>query len=408
MAGNIVYFGHADSVPQDIASSLSLEQLGEHQLLMPGLIDCHVHLPQFNVTGCQSETLIEWLDTYIFNEEAKFNDTNYAKEISDLFFQALLESGTTTAAVFLTTHKKAVETAFQSAVSKGNRVIMGLNLMDDNSPDDLVQTTQQALMDTENLCKRWHNQEGGRIQYAWIPRFALTSSEELLEGLGHLRKKYPDVYFHTHLSEQPSEIDAVLEKFPAAKNYTDVYERYGLLGNKSILAHSIHLSDGEMQVLQQNNCLTAHCPGTNFFLKSGRFSLRQVLNHNIHVGLGSDVGAGPQLSILNAMRDAQYTQENWVVPITLLYYLATLGAAKGLMLEDTIGNFIEGKRADFIVLDYSSLQPTSKTTSVDSENPEQILSQLIYRGDDRHVIRTVVQGKKVYDNNSLSSRLALV
>lgn len=396
--GKIVYFGTFQDCPSDFVRNVSIHMLTESQLIIPGLIDLHVHLPQLMVTGCQAPTLLDWLKTYIFAEEERFADKNYAEAISQLFFQSLLKNGTTTAAVFLTSHTEATDIAFQTALKTGNRVIMGLNLMDEwDNHHHLSRPTADLLADAEALCQKWHGQDQHRLQYAWMPRFALTSTPQLLERLGELRQKYPETYFHTHLSEQPSEIQATLNAFPEALDYTDVYARHQLLGQRSILAHGIHLSDSEQQVLKDKECVIAHCPGSNFFLKSGRFPLRTVIEKNIHAGLGSDVGAGPELSIFTAMRDAQYTQENWLVPLNTLFYLATLGAAKGLMMEAVVGNFQPHKQADFLVLDLEDL--ASLKHQQDGLQKQETLSRLIYQ-DGKHFIRqTIVQGQCVFDRD---------
>ena len=247
-------------------------------LILPGFVDMHVHLPQMAVAGCQEKDLLSWLDTHIFPAEAQFADAGHAQTVSRWFFEALLANGTTTAAVFLTSHPEATQIAFETAEALGNRVIMGQNLMDCHAPTSLIRPTEQLLQETETLCAEWHGRDAGRLQYAWIPRFALTSTEALLTGIGQLRARYPAVYLHTHLSEQPGEIAAVKQAFSWARDYTEVYERFGLLGPKTILAHGIHLSDDELNRLQGCDAALAHCPSSNFFLKSGRFRLMDILS----------------------------------------------------------------------------------------------------------------------------------
>jgi guanine deaminase len=374
-----------------------LTELPPGYLILPGFIDLHTHLPQMAVTGCQEQDLLSWLKRHIFMEEARFENHDYAKRISHWFFSELLRNGTTTAAVFLTSHAQACQLAFEAADTLGNRVIMGQNLMDINAPDNLLCATEQALAETEALCQRWHGKDQHRIQYAWMPRFAITSSEALLQGVGILREKYPTVYLHTHLSEQIPEIEAVKQQFPWAGDYTDVYARFGLLGSRTILAHGIHLSDDELSRIQTAQAALAHCPGSNFFLKSGRFRLLEVLRRDILWGLGSDVGAGPELSILKVMRDAQFRQDDVLVPLPALLYGATLGAAKALFLDDRIGSLEPGKEADFIILNPAAkpgfaLPDTHQAKS----EPESLLSRLIYLGDDRMVTATYIRGRNRY------------
>lgn len=371
--------------------------LPPHHLLIPGLIDLHVHLPQLPVTGCQAPDLLSWLDTHIFPAEARFSDAHYAHRISQWFFEQLLRNGTTTAAVFLTSHNKATRIAFEAAQAQGNRVIMGQNLMDKNAPPELIKPAAQMLAETEAHCRQWHGQDQGRLQYAWMPRFAITSSEELLEGLGRLRRQYPDVYLHTHLSEQPTEVEAVQRQFPWATDYTHVYERFGLPGPRTIFAHGIHLGDSELDRLQASQSALAHCPSSNFFLKSGRFRLFEVLRRHMLLGLGSDVGAGPELNLFRVIKDGQAMQSDALASLTSLFHAATLGGAQALFQADRIGNFEPGKEADFVVLSPLAKPGFAPPDSPDFPNdPDVFLSRLVHLGDDRMVRETWVRGQQVY------------
>lgn len=378
-------------------------------LIIPGFVDLHVHLPQMEVTGCQEEDLLAWLNRYIFQAEACFRDETHARAISRWFFEELLRNGTTTAAVFLTSHDAATRIAFETAEKLGNRVVMGQNLMDINAPAELCKPAANMLSETEAHCQRWHGSDQGRIQYAWMPRFALTSSETMLQGLGDLRIRYPDVYLHTHLSEQPSEISAVLSQFPQALNYTGVYQQFGLLGPKTILAHGVHLTDSELDGLKDCHASLAHCPSSNFFLKSGRFRLLEILRRGLRMGLGSDVGAGPELSLFKTMKDAQYRQDDHWVPLANLFYSATLGGARALFQEDRFGNFLPGKEADFLILNegrklglrlpaQNSSAACSEQTTLDnrSHQAEALISRLVYLGDDRLVQATFIRGRRLY------------
>jgi guanine deaminase len=380
-----------------LLKELPIVELSADQYLVPGFVDMHVHLPQMEVAGCQAENLLSWLDQYIFSAEARFADPAHALAVSQWFFHELLKNGTTTAAVFLTSHDAATRIAFEVAESMGNRVIMGQNLMDCQAPDALLKPAPVLLKETEAHCQQWHGRDQGRLQYAWVPRFAITSTEELMAGLGQLRVQYPDVYLHTHLSEQIPEIEAVLRQFPWAKDYTGVYERFGLLKPKSILAHGIHLSDGELDLLQAQECALAHCPSSNFFLKSGRFRLMEMLRRAMRFGLGSDVGAGPELSLFKVMKDAQFMQPDILVPLPTLFYLATLGGARALMMHDRIGNFEAGKEADFLILDSRGKACMGLPgASARGQDVERVLSQWVYLGDDRLVTATYVRGRCVY------------
>lgn len=398
--GKILVCGHWQTLErQGAVDGFEVVQLEPDALLIPGFVDTHVHLPQMAVAGCQEKDLLSWLDTHIFAEESRFAENSYAQQVSDWFFTELLANGTTLANVFLTSHLSASQIAFETVERLGNRVVMGQNLMDKNGPDTLLRPTAQLLAETEALCAEWHGRDTGRIHYAWVPRFAITSTEALLTGLGQLRQKYPDVYLHTHLSEQLPEIEAVKAQFPWTKDYTGVYEHYGLLDARTVLAHGVHLSDSELDRLRQLDSSLAHCPSSNFFLKSGRFRLAEVLQRQLRLGLGSDVGAGPELSLFRVMKDAQYMQADTLVSLKTLFYLATLGGAKALDQHQRVGNFEVGKEADFVILNLgarSNLEKHRLSCSTQEKDVDALLSGLVYLGDDRLVSATFIRGRKVY------------
>lgn len=384
-------------------SDYALTVFPKGHLIMPGLVDMHVHLPQIKVTGRQKPRLMDWLDTHIFPAETRFAEPRHAEQVSRWFFRELLKNGTTTASVFTTVHREATRIAFETAEETGNRVIMGLNLMDCNVPDFLIRPTNELLADTEALYCDWHGRDDNRLLYAWLPRFAISCSDALMAGIGRLRQRYPDAYLHTHLSEQKDEVDAVLKLFPNADSYTNVYDSFGLLGSRTILAHGIYLDDSELSRIKHLDASLAHCPSANFFLHSGRFRWFGVQDKGIWVGLGSDVGAGPELNLFKVMKDAQYMQstelKGRVIDCQNLIYHGTLGGAKALMLDDRIGNFLLGKEADFIVLNL--LCKTGIPDDLADRDIETILSSLVFLGDDRLVTRTYIRGKQVYEQQNL-------
>ncbi len=382
----------------------SLTVFPRGHLIMPGLVDMHVHLPQIKVTGRQKPSLMDWLDEHIFPAETRFAEPPHARQVSRWFFHELLKNGTTTASVFTTVHTEATRIAFETAGELGNRVIMGLNLMDRNAPDFLIRPRDKLLADTEALYDEWHGRDGNRLLYAWLPRFAISCSDELLAGIGKLREKYPDAYMHTHISEQADEVAAVLEMFPQADSYTDAYGRFGLIGPRTILAHGIYLDDSELNRIRHAGASLAHCPSANFFLHSGRFRWFDVQDKDIRVGLGSDVGAGPELSLFKVMKDAQYMQstelKGRIINCHNLIYHGTLGGAKALMLDDLIGNFLPGKEADFIVLNL--LCKTGIPDDLADRDIDTILSSLVFLGDDRLIARTFVRGRQVYEQKNVA------
>lgn len=387
--GKIVACGEGLSIPV----GCKVIDCGE-KLILPGLVDLHLHLPQVTQTGKSGEHLMAWLNRFIFPAEEKFADLDYATKIARWFFDELAANGTTLANVFTTIHKDSCDAAFAIAREKGMRVVMGKVMMDCNSPAALTEETRQSLLDSEALASKWHGVDNCRLLYAFIPRFGVTSTPELLKGVGESWRKFPGSYVHTHLSEAREEIQFVATQFPWARSYLDVYRSFGIIGERTIFAHSIHLDDIDIASVSQSRSSLAHCPSSNFFLKSGVFPYKKVQEAGCLFGLGSDVAAGPQMSLFQVMKDANYIQDEfWIEPAELLYR-ATLGGAEALHLDSLVGSLEAGKEADFIIVD-----PSRKTGIVENiltKPTEEILSSLIFLGDDRIVEATHVRGKAIY------------
>lgn len=367
------------------------------KIIMPGFVDLHVHLPQYDMIAMEGLELLGWLQNYTFPMEKRFEDSSVAREAASRFFSDVKKNGTTTACVYNTVHKEATDKAFKEAEKSGLRILMGRVMMDQNSPDFLIEDTEESLKASEELCSKWHNR--GNLKYVFTPRFAPTCSRELMKETSILAKKY-DAYIQTHLSENLGELAWVKELFPEAKNYTDVYERAGLLSEKTIMAHCIYLNEEELKMLASTRTVIAHCPSSNLFLKSGIFDVKKTRGYDIRVGLGCDVGGGPNLSMFKEMASACYVSKvNYIsnqgkvqaIDPVYAFYLATLGGAEALGLEGKIGNFEIGKEADFIVVDYKAVDPAKK-----KRPGNEVLSQLVYRGDDRIVEKVFVKGKEIY------------
>jgi guanine deaminase len=371
------------------------------KVIAPGLIDTHVHLPQYDVVAMDGYERPEWLDNYIFPAEKRFESTEVAREASARFFTDLKANGTTTACVYGTVHKDSTDVAFEEARRSGLRIFMGKVMMDQNSPEFLQEKTADSLETSEELCKKWHRKERGKLNYVFTPRFAPMCSLDLMKQVPKLAMKY-DAYIQTHLSEYRGELRVVKALFPNYQNYTHVYESANLLTRKTIMAHCIYLDDDELSMLRKYSTKVAHCPSSNFFLKSGIFNVARITDAGLDVGLGSDVGGGPNLSMLREMCNACYMSKvNYIlsegksnsIDSTFAFYLATMGGAKVLGLEHVVGNFSIGKEADFIVVDADKIDPLKNSRG---RKGKEMLSQLVHRGDDRVVSATYVQGVKVH------------
>jgi guanine deaminase len=371
------------------------------KVITPGLIDTHVHLPQYDVVAMDSYERSEWLDNYIFPAEKRFESKEVATEASARFFTDLKANGTTTACVYGTVHKDSTDVAFEEARRSGLRIFMGKVMMDQNSPEFLQEKTAESLETSEELCKKWHRKERGKLNYVFTPRFAPMCSLDLMKQVSKLAMKH-DAYIQTHLSEYRGELRLVKALFPNYRNYTHVYESANLLTRKTIMAHCIYLDDDEISMLRKYSTKVAHCPSSNFFLKSGIFNAARITDAGLDVGLGSDAGGGPNLSMLREMCNACYTSKvNYIlsegksnsIDSTFAFYLATMGGAKVLGLEHVVGNFSIGKEADFIVVDADKIDPLKNSRG---RKGKEMLSQLVHRGDDRVVSATYVQGVKVH------------
>ncbi len=372
------------------------------RLIIPGLIDLHLHLPQFAEVGRTGETLLGWLERYIFPAEARFRDTEHARRTAFKFFRELGRNGTTLGVVFTTIHAAATDAAFKAAASLGNRVIMGKVMMDANCPEELSEDSALSLLQSEELCRRWHGYDSGRLLYAFTPRFAVTSSGDLLTGTAGLWSKHAGSYMQTHLAENKDEVALVARQFPGSRSYLDVYHQHGLLGENSLFAHSIHLDKKDMVVLAKTSSSVAHCPSSNFFLKSGTFPYERIRGAAVRFGLGSDVAGGPEMSLFRVMKDAAYMQEDlWISPCELLYR-ATLGSAEALNLQHKVGSLTVGKDADFVVVD--PVRKSGVSDSVLDQPSADILSNLVFLGDDRVVVSTYVRGRAIYESDSGSER----
>jgi guanine deaminase len=390
--GHIHRVGPAEALLPELPSAATVIEHGD-RLIVPGLIDCHVHFPQIDIIASYGERLLDWLDRYAYPAERRFADSMHAAEVAEFFTDELLRNGTTTALVFATVHPQSAEALFAAAARRNMRLVAGKVLMDYGCPEDLRDDAKSGYEDSKRLIEKWHGR--GRLQYAVTPRFAITSSEEQLTQAGRLAREYPEVYIHTHLAENDQEVAAVAERFPESRSYLDVYERFGLLRERAVFAHCLHLDEADRRAMADKGAAIAFCPSSNLFLGSGLFDLETARRHAIRVGAGSDVGGGTSLSMLRTLSDAYKVLQLQEQPLSPFeaFYLATLGAAEALYLDDRIGNFETGKEADFIVLDPSATALTARRTA-GSRSVADKLFALLTLGDDRAVEQTYLMGRR--------------
>lgn len=395
--GQILWFGTWNDAQPHLPANVEVQHYPE-QLIIPGMIDTHIHFPQTEMVGAYGEQLLSWLNTYTFPTEIQFKDKTYASEIAKFFVNELLKNGTTTALVFCTVHPESVDALFEAAEKHQMRLIAGKVMMDRHAPEALCDSADSSYDDSKALIEKWHGQ--GRALYAITPRFAPTSTPEQLERAGQLKAEHPDVYVHTHLSENKDEIAWVKDLFPAQKGYLDVYHHYGLTGQRSVFAHCVHLEDKEWQCMHETDSAIAFCPTSNLFLGSGLFPLKKIWQQQVKVGLGTDIGAGTSFSLLQTVNEAykvQQLQGDKLSAFESLYH-ATLGGAKALDLDDKLGNFNVGKEADFVVL---NLKPTvlQQLRQSRAKSLEDSLFALFTMGDDRNIEATYIYGQKAYSQS---------
>jgi len=392
--GKVSAIGHARDLLDTLDAAVEVIEYTD-ALITPGFIDTHIHLPQTGMVGSYGEQLLDWLNTYTFPCEKQFADPAHAAEVADIFLKELLRNGTTTALVFGSVHKESVEAFFQAAEKLDLRMIAGKVMMDRNAPDYLTDTPESGYADSKALIERWHGK--GRLHYAVTPRFAPTSTPEQLTLAGQLLTEYPDLYMQTHISENLQEIEWVKALFPERSGYLDVYDHFQLLGQRSVFAHGVHLCDAECARLAETGSAISFCPTSNLFLGSGLFNLPMAEKHKVNVGLGTDVGGGTSFSILQTLNEAykvMQLQGAKLSPFKSLY-LATLGGARALRLDDKIGSLQPGNEADFLVLDYHAT-PLLSYRLQQAKNIEETLFVLMTLGDDRTVQETYSAGKLVH------------
>lgn len=378
-------------------------------IVLPGLVDLHAHLPQIGNAGRGfGLDLLSWLERDIFPLERGF-DRATAEAVAPAAFAAFAAAGTTTAVLYGAVYAASIDASFEAAAAHGIRAVIGKVMMDRLRYDDRLpdaEVLETSLRESAELCGRWHGADDGRLRYAFTPRFAVSCSAEMLRESASLARS-ADAYWQTHLSEDRGELAEVARLFPDALDYLDVYDRAGGLGEQTILAHAIHLSDREVERLAETRTRVAHCPASNLFLASGVMPLARYLEAGLVVGLGSDVAAGPDLSIFGAVRVGAYTQNALRVagdprpilgPLEWLR-LATLDGARALSLDDIIGSIEPGKEADLLLVDprltdplHVDGNPVLGPGSAEAD-PSSLISRLVFRAHPSMVRGAWVRGR---------------
>jgi guanine deaminase len=368
--------------------------------LLPGFVDCHVHFPQIRVIGAMGLELMDWLRERCLPEEARLADPGYARAVAGEFVSGLAANGTTSALVFGSHFVGAQEALFGACEAAGLRVASGLVVSDRGLLPALEVSVSTAVESSAQLIERWHRR--GLLRYVVTPRFSVSCSEELLAACGELLGSVPGLAFTTHLNESLSETELVASLFPWARDYLSTYERFGLVGGRSVFAHDVHVSDGELRRLAAAGAAVAHCPSSNAFLGSGLFPLRRHLDHGVRVALGTDVGAGTGFSMFKEglmTYQMQMLRPDGVSlsPVSLLW-LATQAGALALGLADEVGSLEPGKSADFVLV----RAPAGSTLAAvleRCESTEESLGALFTLARAESIVEVRVAGRVVFSRS---------
>lgn len=384
----------------DLSYEGNVRTLKENELIIPGFIDTHAHAPQHSYKGTGLDLpLLKWLEKYTFPCESKFKDLEFAEKIYRKSVSSHINNGSTTVSFYATIHLEATKVLADIVEEKGLRGYIGKVCMDRNSPNwYLESSTSESIENTEKFIQYVLPKNKSTLVPIVTPRFAPTSTPELLKSLGSLATKYK-IPMQTHLCENVDEIKWVKELFPECKSYTDVYKKYDILREDCILAHCVYLDEDELNIIKESNAGISHCPNSNTSLQSGIMPARRYLDHNIKLGLGTDVAGGFSSSMLDAIRGCigcskifKAVIDSGSKPLSLAesFYIATLGGADLLNLKSKIGNFEIGKEFDALIISFDSIdhEPANETL-------EEIFEKFIYLGDDRNIREVFVKGRQI-------------
>ena len=373
--------------------SAKTEDFGS-KIICPGFIDLHNHFPQTQVIASYGTKLLEWLNKYTFPNESLFFDKNHCERESKMFLDLLNSNGITTSVSFGSVHTSSVEYLFREAHNRNMCLIAGNVLMDRHAPDTVLEKADKSYLNSKEIISRWHNVS--RCKYAITPRFAITSTPELLEVSQSLYAEHNSCYVQTHLSENIDEIKTTLNLFPDYNNYLAIYDKYKLLSNKTLLAHSIHLEKNEIERIKETKSVAVHCPTSNLFLGSGLFKYRELEENGVRTAIATDVGGGTSFSMLRTLDEAYKIQqlENYSLNPLSSYFWSTMGNAECLGLQNQIGSIKTGSYADLIVLNSESTS-LMRHRMEKCRTIEEELFILQTLGDDRAIDAVFIAGKKI-------------
>ncbi|XP_054438998.1 guanine deaminase [Pteronotus mesoamericanus] len=383
-----------------------IRELSHHEFFMPGLVDTHIHAPQYYFAGSHVDLpLLEWLTKYTYPTELRFQSTDFAEEVYTRVVRRTLKNGTTTACYFATIYTDSSLLLAEITDKFGQRAFVGKVNMDKNDTfPEYKETTEESIKETERFVSEILQRNYPRVKPIVTPRFALSCSETLMRELGNIAKTH-DLHIQSHISENPDEVEAVKNLYPCYKNYTDVYDKNNLLTNKTVMAHGCYLSAEELDIFRERGASISFCPNSNISLCSGFLNAVEVLKHDVKLGLGTDVAGGYSPSLLDAVRKAMVVSNTLLInkinakglTVEEVFRLATLGGSQALGLDREIGNFEVGKEFDALLIN-----PKASDSPIDlfygdlvGDVSEAVIQKFLYLGDDRNIEEVYVGGKLV-------------
>ncbi|KAH6889774.1 hypothetical protein B0T10DRAFT_40323 [Thelonectria olida] len=388
----------------------NITHLSDGQFLIPGFIDTHNHAPQWMQRGLgQGMHILDWLQQVTFPNEARFKDVEYARRVYTDLVKGMLRQGVTTASYYGSLHAQATCALVDIIIEKGQRAVVGKCNMDRNAPDFCCDaSTEQSMADTMTVLGHidQRRSKSPYINYVITPRFAISCKPELLEALGQLATERPDLPIQTHFNEAEQEIKGTLSLFPSFTNEVDLYSHYKLLTSKTILAHCTIMTESETERLATLDCGIAHCPTANMTVGGGFMAapIRDFLNRGMKVGLGTDSGGGFSSSILDSMRhaliasfsrEAASSGKEKGLTLEEVFYLSTVGGARVMGMEDSLGNFVVGKQFDAIVVDME-VEGGVNAPVEETDDRRRVFDKFLMTGDDRNLVTVFVAGRKVH------------